>query len=637
MEAAENTRVIYEFGKFVLDPKEKTLFSDGVPLRLPAKEFETLVLLVEHNGHALTKEEMMSAIWQDAFVEEVNLAKQISRLRKIFNTDEEEFIETLPKHGYRFSADLRRTVPIDDEPVILEKRTVQRLRLSVENEVDAPTGLLEARRTFLTKYRFAVIVLFVVLVAAVVVWKWRITPPGRISSVAVLPLRSLSQGEENNAVSVGLTDALITRLGSLKHLAVRPIGSVRNLNGSDDPVEIGRKLKVDAVLDGSIQESNGKLRIHARLINTANGDQIWAEKFDDNFTNVFDVEDRLSEQAARALTPTLTGEPGERLTKQYTKNAAAFDAYLKGRYYWNKRNEESFRRAVGYFDQAVALDPDYALAYAGLADCYILLAVWGTEPPNISLPKAKEAALKALAADGDLAEAHTSLAFIKWVYDWDFAGAGAEFDQAIKLNPNYATAHHWRSYYLVSTGRSDEAIESIKHAQELEGPLSLGIMTDIGEIYTWARQYDAAIDHLSEVIKIEPNYAIAHYCLGIAYLKKGMLRESIAELTRARDLENNPRVSSALGFAFGADGETEKARQIIAELEGLAKQQYVSPFSISLAHAGIGENDAAVDWLEKAYAERSDAMAILDVHPFLESLRDNPRFIALERKVGFQK
>ncbi|MGH9946574.1 MAG: winged helix-turn-helix domain-containing protein [Pyrinomonadaceae bacterium] len=516
METAEDKGFVYEFGKFVLDPKEKTLFSDGVPIHLPAKEFETLLLLVEHNGKALSKDEMMSAIWQDAFVEESNLAKQISRLRKILNSNGEEYIETLPKHGYRFSTELSRSITENTAPIILEKRTVKRLTLAVENGIEETPPLLPGgkgkRRT--PFYLAAIAAAIIAVIGIVFVWKYQTAPANKISSIAVLPLRSLTPGSDNDAVRLGLTDSLITKLGALKQVVVRPIGSVTRFSESDeDALEIGRKLRVDAVFDGTIQESNGHLRINARLISTSTGEQIWAEKFDDNFTNIFEVQDRLSELTARALTATLTGEPAGRLTKRYTENPAAFDAYLKGRYHWNKRNEQDFRRAVTFFNQAVALDPNYALAYAGLADCYILLAVWGTEPPGISLPKAKDAALKALAADGELAEAHTSLAFIKWVYDWDFDGANNEFDAALRLNPNYATAHHWRSYYLVSTGRNEEAIEAIKRAQELEGPLSLGIMTDIGEVYCWARQYENSIEHLGEVVKIEPNYAIAHYAL----------------------------------------------------------------------------------------------------------------------------
>jgi TolB-like protein/DNA-binding winged helix-turn-helix (wHTH) protein/Tfp pilus assembly protein PilF len=644
MESTENKRFVYEFGKFVLDPTEKTLLIDGVPIHLPAKEFETLFLLVENNGRALTKEQMMGAVWQDAFVEEGNLAKQVSKLRKLLKGNGDAAIETIPKHGYRFSADVRLVESVELPAVIAEKRIVNRVTFAFDNESGSDTRLAFPPRSKTVRpgstLAFAALAIVIVLGGQ---WYWnRETPfrPSQIKSIAVLPLRSLTPGEEIDALGIGLSDALITELGSVRHLVVRPFGAVRGLStNNEDAHELGQKLKVDAVLDGTIQRAGDRLRINARLVSTANGEQIWAEKFDDNFTNVFEVQDRISEQAARALTAMLTDQPadqtGQRLTKRYTENPAAFDAYLKGRYFWNKRTEADFKRAIENFNRAVELDPNYALAYAGLADSHILLAVWGTEPPASSMEEAKQAALRALSADPNIAEARTSLAFIKWVYDWDFAGAAAEFTRALELNPNYATAHHWRSYYLVSMGRHDEAIEEIKRAQELEGPLSLGIMTDVGEIYCWAGRYEEAIEYLGEVMSLEPNYAVAHYELGIAYLKKDRVREAIAELERARDLESEPRMSSALAFAYGAAGDKEKARSLIEGLEADSKTRYVSPFSIAIAYAGLGEQETAMDWLEKARAEHSDAMAILKVHPLLLSLHANPRFVQLIKEVGY--
>jgi DNA-binding winged helix-turn-helix (wHTH) protein/TolB-like protein/Tfp pilus assembly protein PilF len=648
MESAENKGFVYEFGRFVLDPREKTLLIDGVPLHLPAKEFETLLLLVENNGKALSKDQMISSVWQDAFVEEGNLAKQVSKLRKLLKSGDhgDASIETIPKHGYRFSADVRLVESEEVSPIILEKRTVRRVTIAPDSVNDerepAPLALQPARRNIGRRFILPLIAL-VLLCGAGVFWYWGRSAslqPSQIKSIAVLPLRSLTPNEEIDALGLGLTDSLITELGSVRHIVVRPIAAVRGLSGStEDAIELGRKLKVDAVLDGTIQESGGRVRINARLVSTVDGEQIWAEKLEDNFTNLFEVQDRISEQAARTLTAMLaggqSGQTSERLTKRYTENPAAFDAYLKGRYHWNKRNEADFRRAIEYFNRAVELDPNYALAYAGLADSQILLAVWGTEPPASSMEQAKHAALKALSADPNIAEAHTSLAFLKWVYDWDFAGAEADFNRAIELNPNYATAHHWHAYYLVSMGRGDEAILAIRRAQELEGPLSLGIMTDIGEIYCWAQHYDEAIEHLREVIRVEPNYAVAPYELGVAYLKNDRATDAIAELERARSLESEPRVTSALAYAYGVSGQTEKARDLIAQLETESTRHYVSPFSLAISHAGLGEDEVVIDLLEKARLERSDAMAILKVHPLLLHLHSNPRFMTLAKEVGY--
>jgi DNA-binding winged helix-turn-helix (wHTH) protein/TolB-like protein/Tfp pilus assembly protein PilF len=646
MEGVENNGVIYEFGDFVLDPDNRTLSKNGNPVHLPAKEFDTLLLFVRNNGRSLSKEEMISAIWDDSFVEEGNLAKQISKLRKILTIGDKSLIETIPKYGYRFDTELRSIDVAEREAIIAKRHTVRRLTLVVDEAgkppQEPPSLSAGSRRLNLR----GLVLLFSVLAASGVIfgiwYKSRSVPiqPSDIKTIAVLPMRSLTPAEDVDALGLGLTDSLITELGSVKHLVVRPIAAVRGMaNSNEDALELGRKLNVDAVLDGTIQQAGGRLRINARLISTINGEQLWAEKFDDNFTSLFEVQDRISEQAAHALTAMLSGRPpspaGSRLTKRYTENPAAFDAYWKGRYHWNKRNEADFRQAIAYFQKAVESDPSYALAYAGLADTQILLAVWGTEPPAVSMGEAKKAALKALEIDPELAEARTSLAFIKWVFDWDFPGADIEFTRALELNPNYATAHHWQAYYLVSMGRRDEAIGAINRAKELEGPLSLSIMTDVGEIFSWAREYDEAIRYLTDVIRLEPNYAVAHYELGIAYLKTNDGAEAIRELEQARSLEDSPRIVAVLAFAYGASGHPDKARELISKLETDSARRYVSPFSIAIAYTGLEEQEKAIYWLEKAYAEKSDAMAILKVHPLLLGLHSNPRFNKLASDVGY--
>jgi len=638
METVENKGVIYEFGRFILDPEERILFDDGRPVHLPAKEFDTLVLLVENHGRALSKDEMMAAIWKDAFVEEANLAKQISLLRKALNSDGVEFIETLPKHGYRFSSDVRRIKPIAEEPVILEKHTRRRVALEIDEGPENETPALPPRsRSNFGKWMLAAIAVFAVIVIATILYWTRTqsTADPKIQTMAVLPLKPLTEEENNKTLAVGLTDALITKLGSLRPLVVRSANSVAQFTqGPYDPIEVGRKLDVHAVLEGVIMQSEGKLRVNIRLLDTQTGEQLWEDRFEGTFTDLFDLEDRISETTARNLLSKLTGEP-TRVTKRFTENHEAFDSYLKGRYFWNKRSEEGFRRAIDYFNDAVAKDPNYALAYAGLADCYILLGVWGAEPPNEAFPKAREAAEKARQLDGELAEAAVSLAFIEWVHGWNFPQAEALFRQAMDLSPNYALAHHWYSYFLVSMRRDEEAIAEIKKARELEGPLSLSVNTDIGEIYSWAERYEEADRHLRDVLQVEPSYAIAHNVLGINLLKQNRVQEAIAELERARALETAPRVSSALGYAYAISEDTGKAKQFLDELSNLGKERYVSPFSAAVIHIGLGEKENAIADLERAFQERSDTMAILKAHPLLEPLRSDARFIELEKRVGY--
>ncbi len=632
METSENQRFIYEFGKFVLDPQEKTLFADGKPVRLPAKEFETLLLLVENNGKALSKEEMLQAVWQDTFVEENNLAKYISRLRKIFDTKGQTYIETLPKHGYRFSAEINQIAQAADE-TILEKRTIKRLTVRVEEE--KPLMLPAEKGKIPNKSIFAAAVL-VVLLSALGFWAWtRTNAPSKINSIAVLPLKSLTAEENNKALGLGLADALITKIGSLRAIAVRPTSAVAKYAEIEvDALEIGRKLNVDAVLEGTIQQSEGRIRINTRLLRVENGEQIWAEKFDGEQAKIFDLEDRLSKQAARALSLKLNIQESERLTRHNTSNNEAFDAYLKGRYFWNKRTEEGFKKAIVFFNQAIEKDADYAQAYSGLADCYILLGIWGALPPVEAMPKAKEAVIKSLKADDTLADAHISLAFIKWVYDWDWAGADEEFQKALELDPNNATAHHWYAYYLAAIGRFDEAIVHINKAQELEGSLSFSIGNDIGEIYCWSGQHDRAISQLEEIARLQPDFAIAHNTLGIAYLKKGRIVEAVAELETARRLDNSPRMLSTLGYAYGAAGQRDKARKIIGELKELSAQRYVSAFATAIVYAGLGEDQETLDWLEKAYHERSDTMAIFNVYPLLDNVRTKPQFVKFQQRAG---
>lgn len=635
METAESKRFIYEFGKFILDPQEKTLLADGVALRLPAKEFETLLLLIESNGRALTKEEMIAAIWQDAFVEESNLAKQISRLRKIFDSNGEQFIETLPKHGYRFSAEVNQIFQPARE-TSLEKHTIKRLVVSDERQADQTLKALPPpKKRFFALLLLTAAGLIVFLgIAGVLYWKWPKTSV-KINSIAVLPLKSLTAEENTKVLGLGLTDALITKIGNLRMISVRPTTVVAKFAETDaDALEIGRKLNVDAVLEGTIQLSEGRVRINARLLRVENGEQIWTEKFDGELAKIFDLEDQLSEKTARALSLKLDVQENERLTRRYTNSSEAFDAYLKGRYFWNQRTEEGFKKAVVFFNQAIEKDPGYALAYSGLADCYILLGIWGALPPNEAMPKAKEAVMKALKADNTLAEAHTSLAFIKWVYDWDWAGADEEFQKALQLDPGNATTHHWRSYYLAATKRFDEAIIHINKAQELEGSLSFSISTDIGEIYCWSGQNVKAIAQLQEVIRLQPDFAIAHNTLGIAYLKNGQINEAITELETARRLDNSPRMMSSLGYAYGASGQQDKARKIIGELKELSGQRYVSAFATAIIYAGLGEDKETLGWLEKAYNERSDTMAIFNVYPLLDDVRTKPEFVKFGRRAG---
>ena len=474
MEAIENKGFVYEFGDFVLDPNEKTLFVSGQPIHLPAKEFETLLLLVRHNGHALTKEEMISAIWQDSFVEEGNLAKQISRLRKVFNTGGEELIETIPKHGYRFKVtDLRRRESDALEPVIVEKRTVKRVRLDLPGSEDgqmSPVAKL-SRPQYETRPNAVWVGAGLLIIAAVSagLYLWlsgtRQSPAPVVKSLAVLPFKPVASDDSDEYLRLGLTDALITKLSNLKQVVVRPTNAVRNF-GDRDPLAAGRELSVDAVLDGNVQRVGQQVRVTVQLVNVRDGSLLWGGKFDEKFTDIFSVQDAISEQVARALEPGLTGEERTLLAKRHTASADAHHAYVLGRIFWNKRTAKDFEQAIVHFDDAIQKNPNYALAYAGLADSYSLLADYQGAPAPQSYEKARAAALKALELDDSLAEAQTSLAYVSMYRDWDWEGAERRYRLAIARNPNYATAHQWYAEFLTAMGRFDDALAAIRRAKE---------------------------------------------------------------------------------------------------------------------------------------------------------------------------
>jgi DNA-binding winged helix-turn-helix (wHTH) protein/TolB-like protein/Flp pilus assembly protein TadD len=636
METTERQKFIYQFGRFALDPQEKTLFADGVPVHLPAKEFETLLLLVENNGKALSKEEMLTAIWQGAFVEEGNLTKQISRLRKLLNCDGEKLIETLPKHGYRFSAEVNRIFQPAEETV-LEKRTVKRLtvRLEAEDSDDAPLAL-PPKKSFFSGAR--ILAGLTVLLAAVGfgIWFWAgQAKDEKINSIAVLPLKPLSAEDGDKSLGLGLADALIMKIGGLRQITVRPLSAVtRFADASTDSLEIGRRLKVDAILEGTIQQADGRVRLNARLLRVDGGEQIWAGNFEEEAAKVFDLQDRLTEQTARALKLKLGASENEQITKRFTNNTEALDAYQKGRYFWNRRTANDLKTAVEFFNEAVRKDPNYALAYAGLADAYSLLSDYSGALPDETYPKAREAAMKALELDDKLAEAHTSLAYVKMYYDRDWQGAENEFRRALALNPNYASAHQWYAEYLTAMGRFDEALAATRRAKEID-PLSPSI--NAGEVWTlyFARRYDEAIERGREIAEMNPNFAEIHEYLKRCYDQKGMYAEAVAARQTRRqlvglDATETDILKQAASAANSKDYWKKRLEQELVEM----RTESPALFNMAEIYAQLGEKDAAFEWLEKAVGNRHYEVMYLRVAPNLDPLRSDARFADLLKRTG---
>jgi TolB-like protein/Flp pilus assembly protein TadD len=458
-------------------------------------------------------------------------------------------------------------------------------------------------------------------------------PASATTALAVLPFRPLASEGRDDVLEQGMADTLIAKLSGVPGISVRPLGAViPYARDGTDARQAGRRLRADNVVEGSVQRTGERIRVDARLVRVADGRPLWSETFDTDYAQVFEVQDAIVQRVAETLAPGLGQDARQRLAKPGTRSLAAYRAYLRGRYFWNRRTEEDFRKAIEAFEQAIAADPEYALAYSGLADCHSLLGVWGAGPASETHRLAQAAARQAVERADAPAEAHTSAGMVRWIYDWDWDGAEAEFRRAIDLNPGYATAHQWRAYALASRGRFDEAIASAERAQALD-PLSLSLMTDLGEIHMWAGDYDRAIGYIREALELEPNFALAHNMLGMTYLKQGRPQDAVPELERAAQLEDRPRMLTTLGYGYGAAGRTEDALRIRTRLEELSKTRYISPFSLAVVDTGMGRVDSALDQLERGYDEHSDTMAILRTYPLFQSLRSDPRYTHLVRRV----
>ena len=474
-----------------------------------------------------------------------------------------------------------------------------------------------------------------IIVSLLLSTRERETPAAPITvtdSVAVMPFATAAGNADGEYLAEGLTEGLIDSLSRFPGLRVASRDSVFAMKArAADPQAIARELHATTVLLGEMSQSGNAVSLTLEFRDGSDGRQLWRQSYEGTLSALVTLREQIARDVARRLG--LGGEDGGRLAMRQTNDPEAYQLYLRGRYLWNKRTEDGFRRGLAYFRQAIEEDPQYARAYSGVADAYNLLSLWGAMPPAEAMPNVKEAALKAIAIDDTLAEAHTSLAFANWVYDWDWEAAGAEFRRALDLDPAYATAHEWYAYYLASDGNFDDAIAHITRAQQLE-PLSLSINTDVGEIYYWAGQPDRAVAALQDVLQIEPDFAMARNILGLVYLRLGRTTDAIAELEAANRLSSSPRMLSTLGYAYGVTRSRQRAAGVIEELRRLSTERYTSAFASAVVYAGAGDADQALAHLERAFAERSDSMAILRVYPLLDTLRGDARFQALVTRVG---
>ena len=462
-----------------------------------------------------------------------------------------------------------------------------------------------------------------------------VNPAAPEKSIAVLPFDNLSRDPENAYFAEGIQEEILTRLAKVADLKVISRGSTQRLKSAPDnlPV-IAKMLGVTNILEGSVQKSADQVRVNVQLINAMTDAHLWADTYDRKLTDIFAVESEIAKAIAETLRAKLTGPEQHALSSRPTENAEAHRFYLKGRYYWNQRSEKGFKKAIEYFKQAIDADPNYALAYAGIADSYVLLGFhgYGAMAPREAYPKAKVAAEKALQIDETLGEAHAALANVRENYDWDLVGAEKEYKRAIELNPKYATAHQWYGSHLAVTERYPEAMAQIKQAQELD-PLSLIINVNVSWFFYFARQYDDALEQGRKTLDLEPNFAATHWMLGQAYRQKGMYAEAIAEFQMEVVSRSDPLDTAVLGHAYAVAGKRAEAEKILKELTALSKERYVSPYFIALIYVGLNDKKEAFDWLEKAFADRSAGMVYLKVEPMFDALRADPRFEALVAKV----
>jgi TolB-like protein/Tfp pilus assembly protein PilF len=459
----------------------------------------------------------------------------------------------------------------------------------------------------------------------------------KLKTMAVLPFKPISAEGRDEYLELGMADALITRLSHLKHVVVRPTSAVRKYTELEtDPVIAGRELRVESVIEGNIQRVTDRIRVTTRLVRVQDGSALWTATFDERFTDIFAVQDSISEKVATALSLKLSSEERERLTKRYTDNTEAYHLYLKGRYYWNKRSEESLDKALECFRKAIDIDPNYALAYAGLADCYTKLGDVGVTAiiPREAFARARAAASRALEIDSTLAEIHASLGHLH-MHLLQWADAENDFKRAIELNPNYATAYHWYAYYMAFHCRFDEALEKIEVALRLD-PLSLSIIDSVGEFLYFSRRSDESIEHFHKALELDPNFLVSRINLGRAYEQLAMFSEAEAQFVHARKITaESIDALAALGHTYAVSGNTVAALEVLAQLMELSKERYVSPYDIALIHTALGKTDEAFRWLGKAYDECVEWMIYTNADPRLDPLRTDSRFSDLLKRLGF--
>jgi TolB-like protein/DNA-binding winged helix-turn-helix (wHTH) protein/Flp pilus assembly protein TadD len=641
MQEDSQLRGSVRFGVFELDLLAAQLRKHGLRVRLQEQPFQVLAMLLERNGEVVTREELQKKLWPaDTFVDfDHGLNKAINKIREALGDSaaSPRFVETVSRRGYRFIAEVKaagppnRALGLANPPEIGAKAREAQHSASELATIKRPLRL--------SALTISIFVLALLLVSAGI-WKLHFSkaPPSVIRSLAVLPLESLSSDATQDYFADGMTDELISDLGQIGALRVISRTSVMTYKHARKPLpQIARELNVDAVVEGTVLRSGNQVRITAQLIDAATDKHIWSQSYEGELRNALLLQNKVAKAIADQIQINLNPQEQAALKNVRVVNPEAYESYLKGRYFWNKRTAEGLKAALTYFNQAINVDPNYAPAYSGLADTYALLADWeyGVMTSKEALPKAKAAAIKALALDNTLGEAHNSLAFCLDVFDWDLDSAGKEFQRAIELSPNYATAHQWYAAHLIVLGRNDEAIAEIRKAENLD-PLSLIISADLADFLIIAHSYDESIRESRKTIELDPNFALAHNQLGQAYLQKQMNDEAIAELQKAVRLSgNSPTCIANLARAYIASGKKSEAAKLLNDLEKRSNSNYSHASEIAEIYVALGDTDQAMNWLQKSFEERFNPSVLL--RSAFDPVRSDPRFEDLLRRIGLAR
>jgi len=633
--AVPSPRLI-RFGVFELDLRSGELQKQGRKIRLEGQPIQVLICLIENPGELVTREELHRKLWPaDTFVNfEHGLNAAVKRLRQALNdsADNPRFVETLPRRGYRFIAPIQAGLGIAEDAVLAVAPAIVEVPAAPH-----PSEVVSGERPSRPNWKWPLLGLLA-LVAVGMGWilHARSQPAApTIRSLAVLPLDNLSGDPSQDYLSDGMTDELITELGQINELRVISRTSAMTYKGAHKPLpEVARDLNVDAVVEGTVLRSGNRVRITAQLIQAAADKQLWARSYDGELGDTLALQKQVARSVAAEIRIELTPHEQAVLKNGVRVDPEAYEAYLKGRYFWNKRTADGLLKAIVYFNQVIATNPNYAEAYAGLADSYALAGDWeyGVLAPKVAYPKAKAAAAKALELDSTLGEAHISLAFCLDNFDWDWEAAGKEFTRGIELHPGYATGHHWYAWHLTALGQTDEAISEMKKAEDLD-PLSLIISAELAEQYLIAHRYDEAIKQSRKTMALDPLFAVAHFEIGQALVQKHMYQEAIAELQKAIELSaGSTTFESNLAYAYAASGARNEASKILDDLKKASRESFSNAPEIALVYVGLDDKDQAMVWLEKAYVERFNPSVLR--RPAFDPLRSDSRFQDLLHRIG---